>query len=127
VRVVRTASDGTSSGREFFQAIDDLIEGVKNPSPGSNGVMQRGLTEMDALHEGLILAQADTGTDMKVLEQQGIVLEDTKLSLKTVLSNTEDLDMATAITQMQKQILSLEAAQSSFAKISQLSLFTYIR
>ena len=127
VRVVRTASDGTSSGREFFQAIDDLIDGVKNPSPGSNGVMQRGLTEMDALHEGLILAQADTGTDMKVLEQQGVVLEDTKLSLKTVLSNTEDLDMATAITQMQKQILSLEAAQSSFAKISQLSLFTYIR
>ena len=43
------------------------------------------------------------------------------------LSNVKDLDMAAALTQMQKQILSLEAAQSSFAKISQLTLFSYIR
>lgn len=127
VRVVRTASDGTVSGTGFFQAIDDLIAGVKTPSSTSIQAMQRGLTEMDALHEGIILAQAASGTDMKVLEQQGIVLDDTKLSLKNVLSKVEDLDMATAMTDMQKQILSLEAAQNSFAKISQLSLFTYIR
>jgi flagellar hook-associated protein 3 FlgL len=38
----------------------------------------------------------------------------------------EDLDMAAAITLMQKQLLSLEAAQASFAKVSQLSLFKYI-
>ena len=127
IRVVRTDSNGTVSGTGFFQAIDDLIAGVKTPSTTSNKAMQRGLTEMDALHEGVILAQAASGTDMKVLEQQGIVLEDTKLSLKNVLSKVEDLDMATAMTDMQKQILSLEAAQNSFAKISQLSLFTYIR
>jgi flagellin-like hook-associated protein FlgL len=35
--------------------------------------------------------------------------------------------MAKAITQMQKQMLSLEAAQSSFAKISQMSLFAYLK
>ncbi len=127
IRVVRTDNDGTVSGKGFFQAIDDLITGVKTPSTTSNQAMQRGLTEMDALHEGIILAQAASGTDMKVLEQQAIVLGDTKLSLKNVLSKVEDLDMATAMTDMQKQILSLEAAQNSFAKISQLSLFTYIR
>ncbi len=49
------------------------------------------------------------------------------LTLKTTLSNIEDLDYATAITQMNKQMLALEAAQSSFAKISKLSLFDYIR
>jgi flagellar hook-associated protein 3 FlgL len=53
-------------------------------------------------------------------------LDDTKITLKTALSKVEDLDMATAITQMQKQMVSLEAAQASFAKISQLSLFKYI-
>jgi len=89
--------------------------------------MQRGLTEMDALHQGVVLAQAQAGTDMKVVEQQRAVLDDTKLTLKTALSNVEDLDMAVAITQMQKQMLSLEAAQASFAKVSQLSLFNYIK
>jgi flagellar hook-associated protein 3 FlgL len=79
------------------------------------------------MHQGLLLARAGVGTDMKVVEQQTSVAEDTTLSLKTTLSNIEDLDYASAITQMHKQMLALEAAQSSFAKISQLSLFNYIR
>ena len=123
VRVVRTDTDGVSSGTGFFQAVDDLITAVKN---NDKSVMQRGLTEMDALHTGVVLAQADSGTSMKVVEQQGIILDDTKITLRTALSKVEDLDMATAITQMQKQMVSLEAAQASFAKISQLSLFKYI-
>jgi len=123
VRVVRTDTDGVSSGTGFFQAVDDLITAVKS---NDKSVMQRGLTEMDALHTGVVLAQADSGTSMKVVEQQGIMLDDTKITLKTALSKVEDLDMATAITQMQKQMVSLEAAQASFAKISQLSLFKYI-
>jgi flagellar hook-associated protein 3 FlgL len=123
VRVVRTDSDGVSSGTGFFQSVDDLITAVK---ANDKTTMQRGLTEMDALHTGVVLAQADSGTSMKVVEQQGIILDDTKITLKTALSKVEDLDMATAITQMQKQMVSLEAAQASFAKISQLSLFKYI-
>ena len=123
VRVVRTDSDGVSSGTGFFQSVDDLITAVKGNGKTN---MQRGLTEIDALHTGVVLAQADSGTSMKVVEQQGIILDDTKITLKTALSKVEDLDMATAITQMQKQMVSLEAAQASFAKISQLSLFKYI-
>ena len=123
VRVVRTDTAGVSSGTGFFQSLDDLITAVRG---GDKTNMQRGLTEVDALHTGVVLAQADSGTSMKVVEQQGIILDDTKITLRTALSKVEDLDMATAITQMQKQMVSLEAAQASFAKISQLSLFKYI-
>ena len=124
VSVVRTDSDGVSTGPGFFQALDDLIAGVK---AADSTVMQRGLTEVDALHQGMVLAQANSGTDMKVVEQQAATLDDTQLTLTVALSSFEDLDMAKAITQMQKQMLSLEAAQSSFAKISQMSLFAYLR
>ena len=123
VRVVRTDSDGVATGTGFFQAVDDLITAVKGNNKSD---MQRGLTEMDALHSGVVLAQADSGTSMKVVEQQGIMLDDTKITLRTALSKVEDLDMAAAITQMQKQMVSLEAAQASFAKISQMSLFKYL-
>jgi flagellar hook-associated protein 3 FlgL len=122
VRVVRTDS-GVATGTGFFQAVDDLITAVKGNNKSD---MQRGLTEMDALHSGVVLAQADSGTSMKVVEQQGIMLDDTKITLRTALSKVEDLDMAAAITQMQKQMVSLEAAQASFAKISQMSLFKYL-
>lgn len=117
--VVSTKGEGTG----FFTAIDDLIKGVK---AGDGKVMQRGLTEMDALHSGVVMAQAEVGTDMKVVEQQGAVVDDTKLSLSVALSKVDDLDMTTAVTHMQKLMLSLEAAQSTFAKTSQMSLFKYL-
>jgi len=124
VSVLRTDASGKSSGVGFFQVMDELIAGVKGSDPKA---MQRGVGEMDKLLEGMTLAQADVGTDQNVLDQQTSVVEDTVLSLKTSLSNVEDLDYASAITLMNKQMLSLEAAQSSFAKITQSSLFDYIR
>ena len=126
VRVVRSDGAGGNTGVGFFQAIDDLITGVRATDGTGGPALSRGLNEMDDLHRGVVLAQAESGTDMKVVEQQNAVLDDTQLTLKTALASVEDLDMAAAITLMQKQLLSLEAAQSSFAKVSQLSLFKYI-
>ena len=123
VRVVRTDTKGVATGIGFFQAIDQLTAAVQ----GSNRMnMQRGIGEMDALQNGLTLALAQVGTDMNVADAQTAVLEETRLSLKTTLSNIEDLDYAEAIGQMNKQMLSLEAAQSSFGKISKLNLFNYL-
>jgi flagellar hook-associated protein 3 FlgL len=79
------------------------------------------------MFEGLLLAQADIGTDQAILEHQGLTIQDTLTTVKSSLSKVEDLDYAKAITEMNKQVLSLEAAQSSFAKISQLTLFDYLR
>jgi len=42
------------------------------------------------------------------------------------MSDIQDLDYTEAITKMNKDQLALEAAQSSFAKISKLSLFNFI-
>jgi flagellar hook-associated protein 3 FlgL len=124
VSVVRTGGDGTATGAGFFKAIDDLIAGVKS---ASSSVMQRGLSEMDALHQGVVIAQANGGTDMQAMQQQSAALDATKLTLQSALSSVQDLDMPSAIALMQKQMLSLEAAQASFAKVSQMSLFTYLR
>lgn len=124
VRVVRTAVDGTSSGVGFFQSLDDLIAGVKT---GDSTAIQQGMGEVDHLTDGVVLARADAGTSLNVLDQQNSILNDTKLTLKTALSSTEDLDYASAITKMNVQMTALQAAQSSFAKISQLSLFNYLR
>ena len=123
VRVVRTDAKGVSTGLGFFQALDQLTAAVQGSSRMD---MQRGIGEMDALQNGLTLALAQVGTDMNVADAQTAVLEETRLSLKTTLSNIEDLDYAEAIGQMNKQMLSLEAAQSSFGKISKLTLFNYL-
>jgi flagellar hook-associated protein 3 FlgL len=82
--------------------------------------------ELDDLMQGVSLARANIGTNLNVVDQQSSVIEDTTLNLKTTLSSIEDLDYASAITKMNQQMMSLEAAQSSFAKVSQLNLFNFI-
>jgi flagellar hook-associated protein 3 FlgL len=124
VPVARPDTDGNTIGVGFFQVLDDLILGLNN-SKGND--IRRGMGELDALTQGVSLAQAQIGTNLNVVDQQTAVLEDTTLNLKTTLSSIEDLDYASAITKMNQQMMSLEAAQASFAKVSQLNLFNYIK
>ena len=124
VPVNRTLPDGTTQGVGFFNVMDDLIKGVNT---SDRPKMQGGLGELDTLLGGLSMARANIGSGLKGIDQQTGVIEDTVLNLKTTLSSVEDLDYASAITKMNQQMLSLEAAQSSFAKISQLNLFNYIK
>lgn len=115
---------GSSQGVGFFQVMDDMVAGINN---SDDAAMQRGIGEMTDLLNGMTLAHADIGTDMNVVDQQSSVIDDTILNIKTNLSTVEDLDYASAITKMNQQMLSLEAAQSSFSKISQLTLFNYLK
>mgnify|MGYP000253195324 CR=1 FL=1 len=124
VSVNRTDTDGTAIGVGFFKVMDDLIAGLNN-SKGAD--VSRGVGELDNLQLGVSLARAEVGTNLNVVDQQTSVIEDMTLNLKTTLSSIEDLDYASAITKMNQQMLSLEAAQSSFAKVSQLNLFNYIK
>ena len=48
------------------------------------------------------------------------------LQYQQTLSNLQDLDYAKAITDLTRNQTSLEAAQLSFSRISQLSLFNYL-
>jgi len=122
-RVVRTGNDQQQTGVGFFQVLDQAIEAVKASNQSG---MQRGMGELDALLNTISLAQAQVGTDQNVLQAQEDIVRDTTLTLKNALSGIEDLDYASAIAQLNQQTLALQAAQSSFGKISQLSLFNYI-
>ena len=73
------------------------------------------------------MSMADIGAEMGSIQDEISINEDLKLQLEATLSGKEDLDYASAITELQAKMMSLEAAQSSFAKISQLSVFDYLR
>ena len=122
--MVREQPDGTSLGVSFFEALQDSIVAVQ--SENREG-MQRGLSEVESLSGTVALGLARIGSDMNVVDAQRSVMEETSLQLKTILSEIEDLDYTEAVTKMQKQMLALEASQASFAQISRLSLFEYIR
>ena len=121
--VVLDDGKGHKTGVDFFQALDDLVAAVKS---SDHVGMQRGVSEVDTLQNGISEGLGQIGADMNVVDLQNNVLDAVTLGLKTTKSDTEDLDYTAAVTKMNKDQLALEAAQSSFAKISQLSLFKFL-
>jgi flagellar hook-associated protein 3 FlgL len=122
-RVVRTDDKGNKSAVDFFKSLDDLVSAVQG---GDHVGMQRGVAEVDTLQNGISEGLGQIGADLTVVDMQTNVLDQVVLNLKSTRSDVEDLDYTAAITKMNKDQLALQAAQSSFAKISQLSLFQYL-
>ena len=89
--------------------------------------IDRGIAEMDSLIQSTAILIADIGSRLNIADDQISIMEETKIRYKNLISSAEDLDYSTAVTELSSEMLALEAAQSSFARISQLSLFDYIR
>jgi flagellar hook-associated protein 3 FlgL len=121
--VARTDASGNTTGVSFFQSLTDLANAVTN---SDNTNIQRGISELNTLQQGVSNGLAEVGTTQSVVDMQNSVLDQVILNLKTSLSNVQDLDYTTAVTKMNQDQLALEAAQNSFAKISQMSLFKYL-
>jgi flagellar hook-associated protein 3 FlgL len=123
VRVVRTDDKGQKQGVDFFQVLADAADAIEAGKPVD---MQRGVSEIDALQNGISEGLGQVGADLTVVDMQNSVLDQMLLQFKTTRSDIEDLDYTEAATRLNKQQIALQATQSSFAKISQLSLFQYI-
>lgn len=124
VTETQTPDPGRPEKIEFFQSLQELTDLLR---VGDQQSVQSKLDEVDQMIDQATLGLAGIGVEMSTIDAQIAINEDLKLGLQMALSGKEDLDYAAAITKMQAQMLSLEAAQSSFAKISQLTLFDYIR
>ncbi len=122
-QVPRTQRDGSVQAVGFFKALDQLSAAMK--SSDREGIDQ-GVMDLDEMQKNMTLTIAKVGGGMAVVNSQQDMLEEIRLQLKSALSNIEDIDYAEAVTDMKRKIVSLEAAQSSFAQISNLNLFDYI-
>jgi flagellar hook-associated protein 3 FlgL len=122
VPVTRSGYGGSTSVG-FFKVIDDLAAGLD-----ANRIddVKRSIEEINTLHQGISLAQAGVGADLSTVESQSNNLEGQLIRIKGLVSDLQDVDYAEAVTRMQKEMLGLQAAQSSFAQLSKLSLFNYI-
>lgn len=58
---------------------------------------------------------------------QSEVIETRKVRMAEVTAQLEDLDLAAALTKLQQSLLSRDATQQSYVKITQKSLFDYLR
>lgn len=121
INVVRP---GDQQHAGYFQVLDDLLFNLR--ANNGDGIRSQ-LDEVSEMVDNMAVALSATAGRSATIASQKLILEDAQLRLTQLLSNSKDLDYATAVTELSKEAMALEALQSSFAKISQLTLFNYIR
>jgi len=92
-----------------------------------NSDMATSLQQLDQASDHLLSVRAEVGTRLSAIDNAQESLADRKVELETTTSQLRDLDYAEAVSRMNQQLVGLQAAQASYSKIAQLSLFDYLR
>ncbi|MDA7683889.1 flagellar hook-associated protein FlgL [bacterium] len=121
---VITKADGSNNKVDMFAIMTDFVTALETNNTTN---IQRAATELDDVAKNLAKNLTDNGLRQRVVEERQVIAEDKKLVYEGLLSGARDVDYATAITKLSSHMLGLEAAQSTFAKVTQLTLFSYIR
>jgi flagellar hook-associated protein 3 FlgL len=109
---------------DMFQVMQDFVTALK----ANNKVgVDTAIDELKVVSSNLNKNLVDNGLRQNLVDQRRDIGEGKILIYKGLLSDAQDVDYASAITQLSSDMLGLEAAQSTFAKVSQLSLFSFLR
>jgi flagellar hook-associated protein 3 FlgL len=117
---------------DMFTTLDNIVNAVQsaNQTPQSQAQlvtqMSTALTQLDQDETHILNIRSDIGARMGTLDDSKAARENDKVVLQSALSTTQDLDYAEAISRMNRQLLGLQAAQSSYSQIAHLSLFSYL-
>lgn len=105
----------------IFEAIARFASDLRSNSPDPAS-----LDDVSSALDKMLTVEASVGVRLNALDSQESVNADAVLNMKTVLSATEDLDYAEAISKYNLQTVSLQAAQQAFTQVKKLSLFNYL-
>ena len=128
-------ASGSTSREEFnlFAALDDVIKALGTPSDTAEkqaalqNALNSALQRIDVNYNNVLSVQASAGTRMNEIASLDMSGNARVLDYKQQLSQLEDLDYYTAITQLQLRTTALEAASMAFQKIQNTSLFNMNR
>jgi flagellar hook-associated protein 3 FlgL len=120
----------TGEKQSVFRTIENLIAGLDSIDKGTaagqaeyNDLIANSLTNLDNGQESIVLKQTELGGRLNAVESTKSFLEDSSVYSEEIRSELRDVDYAEAISQLSFQSFVLQAAQQSFAQVSQLSLF----
>ena len=118
--------------QSIFETLTDLINVLRTPA--NNAAAKLDLTaglnqannNLDKSLSNVLTARTNLGTSLKEIDALDTAGEGTGINYKQELSELQGIDYAKAITELNQQQTTLQAAQQSFARTTSLSLFNYI-
>ena len=123
-----------SESESVFDTLGRLITSLETGAPpGTTGNTHLSnelavvLAGVGQIEDNFLRGRAVIGSRMAEIDDLDAVGDNLELKYAETLSSLQDLDYAEAITRLTRQQTELQAAQQSFARVSQLSLFDYLR
>ncbi|WP_207062411.1 flagellar hook-associated protein FlgL [Motiliproteus sp. SC1-56] len=120
------------SRHSILTTAEELITALETPI-SSDLERDEYFAALDRVFEGLDISQTaniqlrtELGARQNSVESSADANADLKLFTESALSQLEDLDYAEALSEFALQETALQAAQSTFARVSQLSLFNFL-
>lgn len=111
-------------GISFAKTLDDLRIALENND--SSGI-RASLDSIDNAINQTINVSADIGARLNRLDDQINRLDDSTLNLRSILSDTEDTDLAEVLSEISKTQTALEALRASSARALSQSLLDFLR
>ena len=128
-----TFSIARSRAEDMFTTLNDLANTLDASTTTQaerahfSSDMATVLQQLDQVGDHLLSVRAEVGTRLQTIDNAQETLADRKVELESATSQLRDLDYAEAVSRMNQQLVGLQAAQASYSKIAQLSLFDYLR
>jgi flagellar hook-associated protein 3 FlgL len=118
---------------DMFTVLDDLITTLEGGTglPSDRAVFQQrigaAIANIDQSLARALSVRAEVGTRLSAIDHATNAREVEAVDLQALLSDLRDVDYAEAISRLNQEYAGLQAAQAAYTKISQLSLFDYLR
>lgn len=117
--------DDIGTTNNIFKLMEDFSSKLSVNSENQDDFSTM-LDFINAGDEAIIATRSSLGNRLTSIDVQRSMNNSMKINLETSRANLSELDYAKAITELTSKITSLQAAQKSFSKISQISLFSYM-
>ena len=121
-----------SKSQDVFTSIDEVIAALEMPAENENlrslsrSALNAGIYNLDQALGRVLEVRTDVGSRLDALDSQRLANEELGIQLQGTLSDIVDVDYAEAISRLNLQLTGLDAAQRSFARLQNLSLFNYL-
>jgi flagellar hook-associated protein 3 FlgL len=117
---------------DIFAMLDELARTLEGDPAiaGSEAAFQAetgaSLMNLDAALDRVVSVRSEVGTRLQAIDTAAEFRDSEEVDLQALISSIRDVDYASAISKLNQQYTSLQAAQATYSKIAQLSLFDYL-
>lgn len=112
---------GAGGRRNLFETVHGIISGLEADAP--NSVF---LDDLQQAQVHMVTVRSRGGARLNAIDKQHNINEDFIFTMERALSETEDLDLAEAVSRFELDKVALQAAQQTFNMVQGLSLFNYL-